>query len=243
MLRFQTVLVLLITAISFSEPAEAQARAAVEAAARGDCAALGEALNKGMDQNEAAAYKLAGTVYESSGCVSNDMTRAIAFYKKAVDLGDRGVAKRLGLIYATGTGVSQNYLTAAHWYALSCEPQSEQPSQKPASPCAKTEGEDRKVRQMEAYTRALEDLVRLKAYEYPPAALREEVYGAIALRISMRDGSTSVRAIKVNRMPQILVSYLERVVNESKQRLPAPELVETAGHKFVEIEFVYKLTD
>jgi TPR repeat protein len=240
---FWLCLLALLVGLAFSKRADAQASAAVEAISREDCGALGDALNRGMEQNEAAAYKLAGAVYESSGCVTNDMARAIAFYRKAVDLGDRGAAKRLGLIYATGTGVKQDYLISAEWYSRSCGLRSDRGPQIPESPCEKSASEDRKIRQMEAYAQALSDLIALEAYEYPSAALRENVFGSIALRISMRDGSTAVRAIKVNRMPHTLVAHLERVVSKARRRLPTPEVVETPGYGFIELEFKYKLSD
>jgi hypothetical protein len=78
----------------------------------GDCKEAGEQINEGIASNEARAYTLAGYLYDVTACVAQDLPKAARFYRKGAELGDREGGNFLGLMYAYGRGVPQDYREA-----------------------------------------------------------------------------------------------------------------------------------
>ena len=82
----------------------------------GDCKRAGDAINDGMARDDAKSYALAGYLYASTGCVAIDLPRAVKYYRRAVELGDREARVPLGVMYGLGEGVPQDYRAAYRWF-------------------------------------------------------------------------------------------------------------------------------
>ena len=89
----------------------------------GECARAGDAINEGIERNEANAYLLAGYLYASTGCVKEDLPRAARYYQRAVEMGSTEARKSLGLMYGLGIGVPQDYRLAYRWYTYPLPPE------------------------------------------------------------------------------------------------------------------------
>ena len=82
---------------------------AMRAIAAGDCKAAGEEINQGLQRNDSQAFFLAGYLYDQTGCVASDPAHAARLYRRAISLGNADAAIQLGLLYAMGRGVPQDY--------------------------------------------------------------------------------------------------------------------------------------
>src|SRR5690606_1093600 len=51
-----------------------------------------------------------------------DLTQALIWYKKAANAGHTAAQRQVGLIYAEGRGIPQNYIEAARWYEMAGDP-------------------------------------------------------------------------------------------------------------------------
>lgn len=83
----------------------------------GDCKAIGESVNRGLDANDPEALFYAGLLYDDTECVADDPVKAGRFYQRAVDGGFADARDALGMLSALGRGVPQDYAAAYRWYS------------------------------------------------------------------------------------------------------------------------------
>lgn len=148
----------------------------------GDCAAAGDAINAGMQRDEAQAFFLAGYLYDATGCVADDPARAARYYRRAVDLGFDEAADFLGRLYGLGRGVSQDYATAYHWYTT---------GKKSVAHAA----DDPRHAAIAGYAMTVAQLARSEA-RYPKAAERASIESALDVILDPSTGQVSVRNVR-----------------------------------------------
>ena len=112
------VAALSIALLAAAGNARADAAEAARWIGEGDCSRAGDEINRGMDANEARAYFLAGYLFDVTGCVEPDPERAANFYRRAAELGEKEGGNFLGLMYALGRGVPQDYALAYRWFTF-----------------------------------------------------------------------------------------------------------------------------
>lgn len=96
--------------------ARAEGGEVLAALERGDCSMAAEAINRGMERDDAQAYFGAGYLYSSTGCVAEDLPRAARYYQRAVELGSSDARTKLGFLHGMGLDVPQDYRAAYRWY-------------------------------------------------------------------------------------------------------------------------------
>ena len=106
----------LIAVALASASARADNEDALRAVDRGDCAEAGSAINDGMGRDDPQSYYLAGYLYAWTGCVKEDLPRAVRYLERAVELGSEDAAVLLGMMHGIGYGVPQDYRTAYRWF-------------------------------------------------------------------------------------------------------------------------------
>lgn len=97
-------------------PACADTRDLYLALKDGDCVAVGEAINRGMERSDPESFFFAGFLYDNTGCVAEDLVKAGRFYRRALELGYADARIALGLLHGLGRGVPQDYGAAYRWY-------------------------------------------------------------------------------------------------------------------------------
>jgi len=110
--RARSMLLATICALLGMSAALAGGSDALERIQAGDCQGAGDAINQGIERQDALAYLAAGYLYDLTGCVAHDAARAARYYRLAADLGNSDAVQLLGLIYALGNGVPQDYRAA-----------------------------------------------------------------------------------------------------------------------------------
>ena len=98
--------------------ARADDRAIADALDRGSCQQAGQLINAGMDRNDADAFFYAGFLYDATGCVAENPSRAATYYKRAIELGQPSAADFLARLHGLGRGVPQDYAEAYRLYTL-----------------------------------------------------------------------------------------------------------------------------
>ena len=78
------------------------------------CPTIAIAADQGYD----LAQVNLGVMYDNGDGVSQDLTQAMAWYRKAADQGNAGAQYNLGIMYRTGQGVTQDDVEAHKWYNL-----------------------------------------------------------------------------------------------------------------------------
>jgi hypothetical protein len=99
--------------VGVSGTARGEVPGAMSAIVAGDCKSAGQAINEGLQRDDAQALFLAGFLYDRTDCVTRDAARAARLYRRAAVLGDVDAPGYLGLLYGLGRGVPQDY-AAAH---------------------------------------------------------------------------------------------------------------------------------
>jgi TPR repeat protein len=76
---------------------------------KGDCDRAVKQMNAAMGSSDADAVFLAGRMLDEGVCVKQDSAGATAYFKRALDLGDRASALDFGTKIGLGQGAEQNY--------------------------------------------------------------------------------------------------------------------------------------
>jgi len=76
---------------------------------KGDCGRAVKQMNDAMGTSDADAVFLAGRMLDEGVCVKQDSAGATAYFKRALDLGDRASGLDFGTKIGLGQGAEQNY--------------------------------------------------------------------------------------------------------------------------------------
>ncbi len=112
----QTLLALLATLVM--PPAEAKSTAfdqAIASIRARDCEALGEIVNRGIEDRAPDLLYVAGLMHDEGLCVDADPVRARMYFDAGAQQGDREAAVALGLHYALADGLPRSYGRAGAW--------------------------------------------------------------------------------------------------------------------------------
>lgn len=217
-----------------------------------DCHALGEIVNRGIDERVPALLYVAGVMYEEGLCVGPDAARARIYFDAGAQQGDRTAAIALGLHYALADGLPRSYRRAGAWLAhadglelRALEGQSlgsaererlqalkDGPANKytHAVPAVPAEGDV--SADWEGYLRSVHFLGR-HLMKYPKRALDADVQGAFRLRVCpdkeevdlQRLGPYRGRSLPSAETPAALRALSEevrRAYREAQRILPRP---------------------
>ncbi len=108
----------LLAASLLATTARADDRGIADALDRGNCQQAGQLINEGMDRNDGDAFFFAGFLYDATGCVKEDPSRAATYYQRAIDLGHPSAADFLARLHGLGRGVPQDYAEAYRLYVF-----------------------------------------------------------------------------------------------------------------------------
>ena len=103
---------LLLIAIFFALPAQAELAVAMKAIERGHYATAERALRKAAVKGDVRAQNNLGYLYENGLGIPQDFTQALQWYKRAADGGLADAQYNLATLYHHGRGVARDHTTA-----------------------------------------------------------------------------------------------------------------------------------
>lgn len=110
--RFAVALLALASGVARASAALDEPMAAIKA---GDCSRLAAWTNDPSTEGRAARDFVAGLMYEEGYCVERDPGRAQRLYDAATAAPDVAAASNIGLRYALGDVLPQDYLKSGRW--------------------------------------------------------------------------------------------------------------------------------
>jgi hypothetical protein len=114
-LRFAVGLLALTSGVAQATAALDEPMAAIRA---GDCTRLAAWVNDPSVEGRAARDFVAGLMYEEGYCVERDPARAQRLYDAATAAPDVAAASNIGLRYALGDVLPQDYLKSGRWLSF-----------------------------------------------------------------------------------------------------------------------------
>ncbi len=118
-LRFSAAL--LLSLVSFVEPAWADFQAGMDAKNRGNFAKALRELQPLAEQGDARAQFYLGVLHENGDGVPEDYGKAREWYEKSAEQGNANAQFYLGLMCAFGRGTPLDIVQAHMWYSLAAE--------------------------------------------------------------------------------------------------------------------------
>ena len=151
----------------------------------GQCRTAGDAINAGLERNEAEAWFYAGYLYDVTNCVEEDAARAARYYLQAAKLGDLRGADAIGLAHGLGRGVKQDYAVAYDWFVV---------RQRRGAPAVAV---DPDFARTSGYAMTVARLARDKA-RYPDDARRADTRASLEAVFDVSTGLVTARFARVD---------------------------------------------
>ena len=182
----------------------------------GQCRSAGDAINRGLERNDAEAWYYAGYLYDVTNCVEEDAARAARYYLQAAKLGDLRGADAIGLAYGLGRGVSQDYVAAYEWFVV---------RQRRGAPAVAV---DPAFARASGYAMTVARLARDRA-RYPDDARRGDTRASLEARFDVSTGEVATRLAKADiptgsnvARPFVFVEAVQAAYREAVARAPNP---------------------